>query len=63
MVGGSPPVDQAAQHREQLWNAMDFVDDDQPASKGFEQGLRIGETGKVGGPLQIEVNRPWPTGR
>ena len=63
MAGRAPPVDQAAQFFEQPRDAMDLVDDDQPAGKGFKEGFGIGEACKVGGSLKIKVDRLRPAGR
>jgi len=52
----APFIDQAAQRREQLWDAMDFVEDHQLILELPQETSRIGQLQAIIGDLQIEIN-------
>jgi len=55
MAGGAPPVDQAAQYREEIRLAMNLVQHDEAIGMPFEVALGIGEPGQVRRELKIQV--------
>lgn len=50
-------IDDAAQHREQAWRAVDLVDDDECAVLRPEVCVSVVEPAQVSGALQVEVPR------
>ena len=54
----TPVIDQAAQHLEQAWQAVDLVEHDQLARLCPQVGVRILQPQSIRRPLQVEVHRP-----
>jgi hypothetical protein len=50
-------VDQTSQHRKQVWQALDFVEDDQLIGKARKVKLRVCQLGEIRGTLQIQIMR------
>ena len=60
MAGQPVGVDQAAQQAEQLWNALHFIKDHQPAALPLEVQLGITEPGLIAGGFEVEIDRIQP---
>jgi hypothetical protein len=50
-------VNDAAQHREQLWNAVDLIDDYQPGGLRPQVGVSIIQPPPVSRPLHVQIDR------